>query len=205
MFTSKTIYTVRIVYTGIINKELSGLYLNYYVDMNGNKSMFMTSGMEPMNARSMLPCIDEPARKAIFQISVVHDPSYTPWSNGEIQRIESLNDGRLLSHFSPTLPMSTYLLALILAPKSDFSCLPDHVIGSKNTKSRVCGRVQILPQLTYADDIASKTLEFFNTYFNIDYPLPKIEHFDVINFPGEAMENYGRNSLESIQKMKMFI
>ncbi|CAF4029007.1 unnamed protein product [Adineta steineri] len=191
MFIARTTYTLRIFYAGDINRELYGFYMNHYIDSSGNKSMFMTSGMEPTSARSVLPCIDEPARKAIFKMSVVHDPLYTPWSNGEIERRETLSDGRIISYFTPTLQMSTFLLALIVAPTADFACLPDRVVGSKNTKSRVCGRTNILSQLTYADEVAYKTLEFFNTYFNIDYPLPKIEHFDVINFPGEAMENYG--------------
>ncbi|CAF4842581.1 unnamed protein product [Rotaria sp. Silwood1] len=86
--------------------------------------------------------------------------------------------------------MSTFLLALIVAPMSDFACRPDHLVGSENTKSRVCGRVDILPQLTYADEIAYKALEFFNIYFDIDYPLPKIEHFAVPDFGAGAMENY---------------
>ncbi|CAF3749882.1 unnamed protein product [Rotaria sp. Silwood1] len=146
--------------------------------------------MEPIYARSVLPCIDEPARKAIFKISVLHDSSYAVWSNGEIERIETFGDGRTLSHFTPTLKMSTFLLALIVAPMSDFACRPDHLVGSENTKSRVCGRVDILPQLTYADEIAYKALEFFNIYFDIDYPLPKIEHFAVPDFGAGAMENY---------------
>ena len=164
--------------------------------------MFMTSGMEPMSARSMLPCIDKPTRKAIFEISVVHDPLYIPWSNGAIERREILSNGRIVSHFSPTLPMSKFLLALIVAPTSDFSCLPDRIVGSKRTKSPVCGRVAILPRLIYADEVAYKTLGFFNTYFNIDYSLPKIEHFDVINYPAEAMENYGKSRIKRNRQLQ---
>ncbi|CAF3554685.1 unnamed protein product [Rotaria sordida] len=147
--------------------------------------------MEPTYARSVLPCVDEPARKAIFIISVIHDPSYAVWSNGAIDRTEILSDGRALSHFTPTLKMSTFLLALIVAPISDFACRPDRLIGSNNTISRVCGRVDILPQLAYADEVAYKTLGFFNTYFDSDYPLSKIEHFAVPDFGAGAVENYG--------------
>ncbi|CAF0846392.1 unnamed protein product [Rotaria sordida] len=148
--------------------------------------------MEPTYARSVLPCVDEPARKAIFIISVIHDHSYAVWSNGAIDRTEILSDGRALSHFTPTLKMSTFLLALIVAPISDFACRPDRLIGSNNTISRVCGRVDILPQLAYADEVAYKTLGFFNTYFDSDYPLSKIEHFAVPDFGAGAMENYGK-------------
>ena len=58
--------------------------------------------------------------------------------------------------------------------------------------SRVCGRVAILPQLAYADEVADKALGFFQTYFDTNYPLPKIEHFAVPDFSGGAMENYGK-------------
>ncbi len=191
-FIPGTNYTIRIAYEGDINRDLNGLYISDYVDVNGQNRIFMTSQMEPIYARNVLPCVDEPARKAIFRISVLHDPSYAVWSNGEIERIETLSDGRILSHFSPTLKMSTFLLALIMAPISDFACRPDRLIDSKNIRSRICGRIDILPQLAYADEVAYKALQFFNTYFDIDYPLPKIEHFAVPDFSGGAMENYGK-------------
>ena len=191
-FTPGTTYTIHIAYQGDINRDLHGLYISDYTDTNGQNRIFMTSQMEATYARGVLPCIDEPARKAIFTISVIHDPSYAVWSNGEIDRTETLDDGRTLSHFTPTLKMSTFLLALIVAPASDFACRPDQLIDSKNIISRVCGRVDILPQLAYADEVAYKALGFFNTYFDIDYPLPKIEHFTVPDFGGGAMENYGK-------------
>ncbi|CAF4239646.1 unnamed protein product [Rotaria sp. Silwood2] len=151
----------------------------------------MTSQLEPTYARSVLPCVDEPARKAIFRISIEHDSSYAVWSNEAIYRTEALSDGRALSHFAPTLKMSTFLQALIMAPISDFACRPDRFIGTNNIISRVCGRANILPQLAYADEVAYKALSFFNIYFDIDYPLSKIEHFAVPDFGAGAMENYG--------------
>ena len=204
-FIPGTTYTIHMIYEGDITRDLHGLYISDYVDVNGENRIFLTSQMEPIYARSVLPCVDEPARKAIFRIHVLHDPFYSVWSNGEIERIETLIDGRTLSHFTPTLKMSTFLLALIMAPRSDFACRPDRLIDSKNIRSRICGRVDILPQLVYADEVACKALEFFNTYFDIDYPLPKIEHFAVPDFSGGAMENYGKYSfplIETNNKMK---
>jgi aminopeptidase N len=191
-FISGSTYTIRIGYQSNITRDLHGLYMSDYVDINGQKRVFVTSQMEPTYARSVLPCVDEPARKAIFIISVIHDSSYTVWSNGAIDWTETLSDGRTLSRFSPTLNMSTFLLALIIAPISDFACRPDRLIGSNNIVSRVCGRIDILPQLAYADEVAYKVLGFFNAYFDIDYPLSKIEHFAVPDFSGGAMENYGK-------------
>lgn len=187
-------YTLHLTYSANISRELHGLYISKYVDINGADKTFMTSQMEPTHARAMFPCIDEPARKAIFYISVIHDASERVWSNGEIDRSEPLRDGKILSHFTPTLNMSTFLLALIVAPRADFDCRPDRLVGPTKIRSRVCGRVEILPQLAYADEIASKSLELFNDYFNITYPLPKIEHFAVPDFGAGAMENFGRRT-----------
>ncbi|CAF4217281.1 unnamed protein product [Adineta steineri] len=190
-FIPGTTYTIHIDYEGDIIRDLNGLYISDYVDINGQDGIFMASQMEPTYARGVFPCVDEPARKAIFIINIIHDSSYAVWSNGEIDRTETLSDGRIVTHFTPTLNMSTFLLAFIMAPKSDFACRPHLLINSKNITSRICGRADILSQLAYADEVAYKVLEFFNTYFDIDYPLPKIEHFAVPDFGGGAMENYG--------------
>ena len=184
-------YELYLTYTTNISHELHGLYISRYLDINGMNKTFMTSQMEPTHARTVFPCIDEPGRKARFYISVIHDVSERVWSNGEIERTENHPDGRIVSHFTPTLMMSTFLLALIVAPKADFDCRPDRIIPKTNIKSRVCGRIEILPQLAYADEIAYKSLIFFNEYFDIVYPLPKIEHFAVPDFGAGAMENYG--------------
>jgi aminopeptidase N len=191
-FIPKTQYTLHLIYSANISHELHGLYISRYTDVNGMNKTFMTSQMEPTHARTVFPCIDEPARKAKFYISVIHDREERVWSNGEIERMEVMNDGRVVSHFTPTLTMSTFLLALIVAPKADFDCRPDRILPPTNIKSRICGRVDILPQLAYADEIAYKSLQFFNDYFGMIYPLPKIEHFAVPDFGAGAMENYGR-------------
>jgi aminopeptidase N len=191
LFIPKYQYTLYLTYSANISHELHGLYISRYVDINGINKTFMTSQMEPTHARTVFPCIDEPSRKAIFYISVIHNLEERVWSNGEIKRIEILKNGRILSHFTPTLTMSTFLLALIVAPKSDFDCRPDKILPITNIKSRICGRIDILPQLAYADEIAYRSLEFFNKYFDMTYPLPKIEHFAVPDFGAGAMENYG--------------
>ncbi|CAF1142273.1 unnamed protein product [Rotaria sordida] len=191
-FQPAMIYTLHIVYSANIDRDLEGIYLSDYVDVNGVSRTFITSQMEPTYARNVLPCIDEPARKALFRITVNHDPSYAVWTNTELEHSDTLSDGRINSYFAPTLNMSTYLLALIITPKLDFACRPDRIINSsKNIISRICGRIPILQKMAYADDVAFKAVNFFNQYFDIDYALPKIDHFAVPDFEGGAMENYG--------------
>ena len=190
-FNANHTYILNLIFSANISRELYGLYISRYVDINGNNKTFMTSQMEPTYARTVFPCVDEPARKAIFHISIEHDSSERAWSNEEIERTEYLNNGRIVSHFSSTLKMSTFLLAIIVAPRLDFDCRPDTYVKPTSIKSRICGRIDILPQLAYADEIASKSLQYFNDYFNITYPLSKLEHFAVPDFSAGAMENFG--------------
>lgn len=197
LFLPTNLYTLQLSYSANISKDLHGLYISRYIDNEGMNRAFMTSQMEPTHARNAFPCVDEPARKAIFRISVVHDESERVWGNGEINQQTRLPSGKIRSDFTETLNMSTFLLALIVAPDSDFDCRSDQIVGPTQIKSRICGRKDILPQLAYADEVAYKALEFFNDYFNITYPLPKIEHFAVPDFGAGAMENYGDSILFS--------
>ena len=190
-FQSNVMYTLYLTYAANISRDLHGLYISRYVNSEGKIRTFMTSQMEPTHARTVFPCVDEPARKAIFHISVIHHESEKVWGNGEVENEITLPDGKIQTYLAPTLNMSTFILALIVAPKSDFGCRSDCLVGPTKIKSRVCGRLDILPQLAYAEEVAYKALGFFNVYFNITYPLPKIEHFAVPDFGAGAMENYG--------------
>jgi aminopeptidase N len=68
--------------------------------------------------------------------------------------------------------MSSYLVALIL---SDFVCIKSVAkpILSKNINVSVCARPNAIDQLDYALNNSIKILEFFETFYNVKYPLPK--------------------------------
>lgn len=73
-----------------------------------------TTQFEATNARSAFPCFDEPAFKAVFRITVVHDVSRKALSNMPLESRDSRHDGLVESHFSPSVPMPTYLVAFIV-------------------------------------------------------------------------------------------
>lgn len=84
--------------------------------------------MEPMNARKMVPCFDEPSYKANWTVTVMHPKGTKAISNGiesenstesvhtanDLKEF-SLNDDFLVSHFETTPKMSSYLLAIFIS------------------------------------------------------------------------------------------
>lgn len=91
--------------------------------------------MEPTDARRVVPCLDEPAFKAIWRLRVLHPRGSRAVSNAiELRENEPTADPDwLLTTFDETLPMSSYLLALVV---SDF----EFVEGRTNKNTRVRAR-----------------------------------------------------------------
>ncbi len=72
--------------------------------------------------------------------------------------------------------MSTYLVALIL---SDFECKETFVQLQQPdpVKISVCARPNAVQQLDLALKVSPKILEFFEQFYKVPYPLPKLGKF----------------------------
>ncbi|KAG8193545.1 hypothetical protein JTE90_003754, partial [Oedothorax gibbosus] len=90
-------------------------------------------------------------------------------------------DGRVRDNFETTVRMSTYLLAFIV---SDFK-------RNGNDKFAVWCRESVLDTTAYALEVGPKMLEFFESFFKIKYPLPKMDMAAIPDFSAGAMENWG--------------
>ena len=88
--------------------------------------------------------------------------------------------------FAPTPKMSTYLVAFLVG---DFDC------SSKGTSDGVPIRVCSTPdkaRLThFALEAAEHFLQYYDTYFGIKYPMPKLDLIAIPDFEAGAMENFG--------------
>ena len=77
--------------------------------------------------------------------------------------------------FETTVPMSTYLLALVI---SDFTYLEQRVegMGEKGfVDVRVYGRAEAVDdgQLDYSLEVATKIIKYYEEFYGVKYPLPK--------------------------------
>src|SRR5690606_27629520 len=97
--------------SGKITDAMHGLYPCYY-EVDGVKKELLATQFEGHHAREVFPCIDEPEAKAIFDLTLTTEPGTTVLSNTRMKD-QSLENGRLVTHFLPTPKMSTYLLAWV--------------------------------------------------------------------------------------------
>lgn len=174
-----------IVFSGIINDRLRGFYKSKYV-LDGVDKFIATTQFEATDARRAFPCFDEPAHKAVFEVSLVIPENHTAISNTLPIEIKKHHTGFNIVSFAPTPIMSTYLLAFIIG---EFEYIESF------TKEKVQVRVFTTPgkknQAKFALEMAIKSLEFYNEYFDIPYPLPTLDLMAIPDFESAAMENWG--------------
>ncbi|OGJ01507.1 hypothetical protein A3G53_00120 [Candidatus Nomurabacteria bacterium RIFCSPLOWO2_12_FULL_44_11] len=174
-----------LVFKGVINDKMRGFYKSSYI-FEGKAHHIATTQFEATDARRAFPCFDEPAHKAIFHVSIIASKGKTVISNTLPVYIAKHEAGFEVIKFSPTPKMSTYLLAFIIG---DFEFL------EKKTRNGVLVRVYTTPgkvhQAEFALWCAVQTLEFYEKYFDIPYPLNTLDMVAIPDFQSGAMENWG--------------
>lgn len=175
---------LHLVFRGILNDKLKGFYRSQY-EIDGKKHHMATTQFESTDARRAFPCFDEPALKAVFDVTLLI-PKHTIAISNTLPISEIENENFREVTFAPTPKMSTYLLAFIVG---QFEYL------EKKTKGGVLVRVYTTPgkknQAAFALDFGLKTLEFYEKYFDIKYPLKTLDMIAIPDFSAGAMENWG--------------
>lgn len=179
-------YVLEIAYSGGIASTAAGLFHLDYATPSGTKSALFTQ-FENSDARRVFPSWDEPARKATFTLAVDTPTDLTAVSNMPQQGAEGLPNGLTRVRFKTTPLMSPYLLFVGVG---DFERVTRQV---GPTEIGVVVRKGEAARTKYALDAAADVLGYYNDYFGVPYPLPKL---DLIAGPGSsqffgAMENYG--------------
>jgi len=191
---NNTQFQLFISYIGELRNDTFGFYLSSYVrSIDKVRRYLVASQMEPIAARRALPCFDEPALKATYTLTVEHEQQYRVWSNMPIHSTEYLSNDWIKTQFEKSPPMSSYLLALVVA---DFECLTQNKTGLyQNITTNVCAQSEKKNDLYYALEIATKNLKNFEEQYQVNFPLPKIDHiavpdFDAGKFNFISFQNY---------------
>lgn len=177
-------YTVTMKFTGIITRNMEGMYPCFFKHGGVEKKLIATQ-FESHHAREVFPSVDEPEAKATFDLTLVTPKEQTVVSNTPIAK-QSDNGDRMTTVFEQTPKMSTYLLAFAFGEMGYLEA---------KTRDGVVVRTYATPDnvkfTEFALDVAVKCLEFYNDYFAIPYPLAKCDFIALPDFASGAMENWG--------------
>ena len=176
---------VTVDFNGTITDAMHGLYPCYY-EADGQKKELLATQFESHHAREVFPCVDEPEAKATFDLTLNTEDDVEVLSNMPILE-QTSSDLGLHTSFETTPRMSTYLLAFVVG---------DLQKQSGTTKSGVevnvwATKAQPAESLAFPLEVAIGSIDFFDEYFGVPYPLPKADHVALPDFSSGAMENWG--------------
>lgn len=173
--------SVEIAYSKQVSDEvIFGLYKSKY-----DGGYLLVTDLEPAEARTVFPCKDHPAFKAVFRLEVTTDSGLKVISNMPAASVGAVGAGRSRFVFEPTPRMSTYLFFL--------------GVGRFDEAERTSGRPKVILAARpaqaakggFAMDIASRVVNWYGDYFGISYPLKKLHLVGLPEYHVGAMENWG--------------
>ncbi|MEN3371180.1 MAG: hypothetical protein V7609_3323 [Verrucomicrobiota bacterium] len=178
-------HELELKFTGKINQQGQGLYYAPYQEQGtGAKKVMLGTQFEATDARRFFPCWDEPSFRARFQLTVIVPENFTAVSNMPVEKETKVASGKEV-RFAATPAMASYLnvfcageLDAIATKKGEVN----HGVIATKGKAEM-GR--------YALESSQQILDYFNYYFGVPYPLPKLDHIAVPGGFGGAMENWG--------------
>lgn len=161
---------IKITYSGFLNENMQGAYLSTY-EYKGKTETIVTTQFESHYAREAFPCIDEPAAKAVFEVNI---------------KLPEGSDDLVLVN-TPSPRMSTYLLAWAIGHFHGKTITNKH--GVEITTYAALN--QDVNSVDFANEVAAKSLEFYDDNFGVKYPLKKCIQVAIPDFEAGAMENWG--------------
>ena len=172
-------------FSGKINPQGQGLFYARYREHGTNeKKIMLGTQFEAADARRMFPCWDEPSFRARFQLTAVVPEKFMAVSNMPVEE-ETKADERKEVRFGMSPSMSSYLVVLCAGELDAIESEQDGV------KLRVIATKGKAEMGRYALESEAKILHYYNEYFGIPYPLPKLDLIAVPGGFGGAMENWG--------------
>ena len=149
---------------------------------DGVSKRLISSHLAPADARRVFPVWDEPSFKATFALTVTVPRNYTAVSNMPVEREEPAGPNAKKISFMTTPKMSSYLVELTAGELEQISGEVDGVAINVFTTAgkREQGR--------FALQSTIDLLRYFNDYFGLKYPLPKL---DLIAIPNGSRQRHG--------------
>jgi alanyl aminopeptidase len=172
-------------FTGKIDGQGSvGLFRQ---DENGH--WYAITQLEPMDARRVLPCFDEPDRKATWKLTLTIPANMRAFANMPIESERASEAGWRDVAFQRSPPLPSYLLAFAVG---EFDVVDGGRAGTNKTPVSIVVPKGRAAEAQYAAANTGAILAAAERFFGTPYPFPKLE---LLAYPkaffGTAMENPG--------------
>lgn len=177
-------YQLEFSFEGKLTEQPEGLYLTRYTSAAGDKRALITQ-FEATDARRMFPCWDEPVFRAEFQLTAIVPARHLAVSNMPITAEHPLDGGKKEIVFGKTPRMVSYLVAFCAG---EFEALEGEADGIPLRVLTTEGKRE---QARYALEATKQILPYFNRYFGVKYPLPKLDQLSFASTGASGMENWG--------------
>ena len=172
---------LEIDFNGKVSDNFTGFYKASYGD-----GYILSTHLEAVQARKVIPCLDHPAFKAEFKVRVRADASLSVISNMPVESETKEGDKKTVT-FKKSPKMSTYLLYLGVGKFAQNK--GQH--GKTDLYAAYADRPTVKINTDFSFDATRKVLDFYESYFGIPFQLPKLHNIAVPEFAYGAMENWG--------------
>jgi aminopeptidase N len=178
-------HALALSFAGKINQQGQGLfYARYQEQGSGAQKLMLGTQFEATDARRLFPCWDEPSFRARFQLTAVVPDNFLAVSNMPVERENKIDAGKEI-RFATTPSMASYLNVFVAGEL-------DLIEGkSGDTQIRVIATKNKAGMGRYALEATAQILQYYNDYFGVPYPLPKLDQIAIPGGFGGAMENWG--------------
>ena len=180
-------WRLALAFAGALGESLRGFYRVRAGEADGKERALAITQFQAADARRAFPCWDEPAFKAVFEVTLVADRRLVALSNAAAMAEEpAAEPGARAVRFAPTVPMSTYLVAFVVGELE--ATPPRTVDGVPIRVWALPGRVALA---AYGLDVGAFALHFLREFYGVPYPGDKLDLIGVPDFASGAMENLG--------------
>ncbi|MGO9934507.1 MAG: M1 family metallopeptidase [Steroidobacteraceae bacterium] len=177
-------HTLSFGYSGKIEEQAQGLFLQAYLDPGGAKRTLLSTQMEATDARRMFPCWDEPAFRATYRLTATVPANWATVGNMPIAK-RVVRGPLATTTFQNSPKMPSYLVEFSAGDLAQISAV------NGNTQFGVWAVSGLQKNGATALANAQTILADYNDYFAYPYPLPKLDSIAVPGGLQGAMENWG--------------
>jgi aminopeptidase N len=178
------LHTLTFAYTGRIETQPHGLFVQPFVRTDGTHDLLLSTKMESTDARRMFPCWDEPAFRATFELTMTVPATWATVGNMPVAK-RVVHGALATVTFARSPQMPSYLIEFTGGNLGTLSAQ----VGATGVGIWAARGRESDGSVALAN--ARQILADYNDYFGLAYPLPKLDSLAVPGGFQGAMENWG--------------